>query len=464
MKKHQVVFGAISLIGLIVIGAACAQQPSQATEENWPQWRGPYQNGVSDAKNLPTTWSGSENIVWKTPLPAWSGGTPIIWGDKIFLTSPTKGASESTTQSSEPQRERRGRRGRRGGGGRSPGGDELLLICISRTDGEILWQRELDTGNQLHRKGNDSSPSPVTNGEHVWVVTGNGAVAAFDMEGNEIWKRNLQDDYGRFGLNWGYASSPLLYNGTLIIEVLHGFRTDAPSYIVAFNAATGEELWRQERPTDAFAESPDAYTTPALLEYDGVTQIVISGGDYVTGHQPDTGKEIWRSGGLNPSQEGNYRVVGSPFAVEGIIYAPTRKRPLLALRAGGTGDITDSHLLWKWDGPGAPDVPTPACDGTYFYMVDDRGLVTCLDAKTGEVVWGPERTAQGTVSSSPILADDKLYITNEYAVTTVIAAGPTFKVLATNELDGSYTLSSPAVSDSQLFMRTGTHLYCIGAE
>ena len=462
MKKQQILAGVLSLITLIVIGNVWAQQPPQAIEENWPQWRGPYQSGVSDAKNLPTTWSGTENIVWKTSLPAWSGGTPIIWGDKIFLTSPAKGTEESATPPPEPRRVRR--RGRRGGGGRSPGGDELLLICISRTDGNILWQRELDTGNQLHRKGNDSSPSPVTDGKHVWVVTGNGAVAAFDMEGNEIWKRNLQDDYGRFGLNWGYASSPLLYNGTLIIEVLHGFRTDDPSYIVAFNAATGEELWRQERPTDAFAESPDAYTTPALLEYDGVTQIVISGGDYVTGHQPDTGKEIWRSGGLNPSQEGNYRVVGSPLAVEGIIYAPTRKKPLLALRAGGTGDITDSHLLWKWDGPGAPDVPTPTCDGTYFYMVDDRGLVTCLDAKTGEVVWGPEHTAQGTVSSSPILADGKLYITNEYAVTTVIAAGPAFKVLATNELDGSYTLSSPAVSDSQLFMRTGTHLYCIGTE
>ena len=263
---------------------------------------------------------------------------------------------------------------------------------------------------------------------------------------------------------WGYASSPLLYNGTLIIEVLHGYRTDDPSYIVAFNATTGEEMWRQERPTDALSESPDAYTTPALLKHNGVTQIVISGGDYVTGHQPDTGKEIWRSGGLNPHQERNYRVVGSPFVVDGIIYAPTRKRPLLALRAGGTGDITDSHLVWKWDGAGAPDVPTPACDGTYFYMVDDRGLATCLDAKTGQVVWGPERTAQGTVSASPILADGKLYITNEYGVTTVIAAGPTFKILATNELDGSYTLSSFAASGSQLFMRTGTHLYCIGTE
>ncbi len=463
MKKYRIPSVTLFLIGLVTIGTAWIQSPSQATGENWPQWRGPYQTGVSDAENLPTRWSGTENIVWKTALPAWSGGTPIVWGDKIFLTSPTQGTGEVTTQPPEPRRGRRGRRGGRGGG-RSPGGDELLLLCISRTGGNILWQRELDTGNQLHRKGNDSSPSPVTDGKHVWVVTGTGAVAAFDMEGNEAWKRNLQDDYGRFGLMWGYASSPLLYKGTLIIEVLHGYRTDDPSYIVAFNAATGEEVWRQERPTDAFAESPDAYTTPALLKYNGTTQVVISGGDYVTGHDPDTGTEIWRSGGLNPHQEGNYRVVGSPLVVEGIIYAPTRKRPLLALRAGGTGDITDTHLLWKWDGAGAPDVPTPVCDGTHFYMVDDRGLATCLNAKTGEVVWGPERTAQGTVSASPILADGKLYITNEYGVTTVIAAGPAFKILATNELDGSYTLSSPAISGSNLFIRTGTHLYCIGAE
>ena len=463
MKKYRIPSVTLFLIGLVTIGTAWVQSPSQATGENWPQWRGPYQTGVSDAENLPTTWSGTENIVWKTALPAWSGGTPIVWGDKIFLTSPTQGTGEVTTQPPEPRRGRRGRRGGRGGG-RSPGGDELLLLCISRTGGDIVWQRELDTGNQLHRKGNDSSPSPVTDGKHVWVVTGTGAVAAFDMEGKEAWKRNLQDDYGKFGLNWGYASSPLLYDRMLIIEVLHGYRTDDPSYIVAFDASSGREMWRQERSTDAFAESPDAYTTPALLEHNGTTQIVISGGDYVTGHNPETGKEIWRSGGLNPHQEGNYRVVGSPLVVEGIIYAPTRKRPLLALRAGGTGDITDSHLLWKWEGAGAPDVPTPVCDGTHFYMVDDRGLATCLNAKTGEVVWGPERTAQGTVSASPILADGKLYITNEYGITTVIAAGPAFKILATNELDGSYTLSSPAVSGSNLFIRTGTHLYCIGTE
>ena len=223
-------------------------------------------------------------------------------------------------------------------------------------------------------------------------------------------------------------------------------------------------MWRQERPTDAVAESPDAYTTPALLEHGGKSQIVISGGDYVTGHDPLSGREVWRAGGLNPERRGNYRVVGSPFVVGDMIYAPTRKRPLLALRAGGTGEVTDSHLVWKWEGAGAPDVPTPVSDGKYFYMVDDKGLVTCLSAPAGTVVWGPERTALGTVSASPILADGKVYFINENAVTTVLAAGPRFEALATNELDGSYTLSSPAVSGSRLFLRTGTHLYCIISE
>jgi outer membrane protein assembly factor BamB len=253
----------------------------------------------------------------------------------------------------------------------------------------------------------------------------------------------------------------LLYNGKLIIEVLHGMRTDDPSYIVALDALAGEEVWRQERLTDASGESPDAYTTPALLRHGGKTQVVITGGDYVTGHDPETGVEVWRVGGLNPDGARNYRIVGSPVVVDGMIYAPTRRRPLLALSARGAVAMKDA-LVWKWDGPGAPDVPTPVCDGTYFYMVEDRGRVTCLNAKTGEVVWGPERTARGAVSASPVLADGKLYLLNEGAVTTVVAADPEFRILATNELDGTYTLSSPIVSGSQLFIRTATHLYCIG--
>jgi outer membrane protein assembly factor BamB len=312
-------------------------------------------------------------------------------------------------------------------------------------------------------KQNASSPSPVTDGKHVWVVTGTGAVTAFTMEGQEVWKRSLQKDYGSFGLNWGYASSPLLYNGKIIIEVLHGNNTDDPSYVVALEGLTGKPLWRIERPTDAVRESPDAYTTPALLVHEGKPQIVVSGGDYVTGHDPTTGKELWRAGGLNPRKAPNYRIVASPVVKDGFIYAPSRNRPLLAVKAGGAGDVTETHVAWKWEEPGGPDVPTPVSDGKHLFMIDDRGMATCLDAKTGKLIWGPERTAVGTVSASPLLADGRIYIINESAVTTVLAAGPEFKILATNQLDGEYTLSSFAVSGKNLFVRTGGHLYRIGA-
>ena len=409
-------------------------------EINWPQWRGPDQNRVSSAENLPTSWSLEENMVWKVELPSWSGSTPIIWEDRIFVTSPSPPLTDQDEHS---------------------GGQDLLMLCLSKADGKELWRVELDKGNALYRKQNNTTPSPVTDGQHVWVLTGTGVLTSLDMDGKLIWKRDLQEDYGYFGLNWGYGSSPMLYDGKVIVEVLHGMKTDDPSYVVAFDSANGKEIWREERPTDAIRESPDAYTTPTLLQHDGKTQIVISGGDYVTGHDPDTGKELWRAGGLNPRRRGNYRIVASPIVVDGMVYAPTRNRPLLALPAGGTGDLTD-QVIWSWSGAGSPDVPTPVCDGKYFYMVDDKGLITCLNAKSGEVIWGPERTAQGTVSASPLLADGKVYTLNENAVASVVAAGPEFKLLGTNELDGTYTLSSPVVSGSEIFIRTATHLYCIG--
>ena len=271
-------------------------------------------------------------------------------------------------------------------------------------------------------------------------MTGTGVVAAFTMEGEPVWRRDLQAEFGEFGLMWGYASSPALHGGRLIVEVLHGMRTDAPSYVAAFDGATGELAWRVERPTDAPAESPDAYTTPAVLSTGAGEQIVVSGGDYLTGHDPASGRELWRVGGLNPGREGNYRIVGSPIAVGGMVYAQSRKKPLLAFRVGEEGRVGQDDLAWRWEGAGAPDVPTAACDGTHFYMVDDRGLATALDARTGRVVWGPERTAQGRVSASPVVADGKLYVLNEDGVTTVLAAGAEYGHLATNPLDGSFTL------------------------
>jgi outer membrane protein assembly factor BamB len=186
---------------------------------------------------------------------------------------------------------------------------------------------------------------------------------------------------------------------------------------------------------------------------------VITGGDCVTGHDLGSGKELWRANGLNPENNPFYRIVASPVVYDDIIYAPTRVKPLLALRAGGRGDISSSHLLWST--ANGPDVPTPVTDGKYFYVVNDRGIVWCLDAKTGSEIYGPQRLKPGTYSSSPVLADGKIYVTNEEGLTSVIKAGAQFEVLSENPLN-DYCLSSPAISDGQIFIRTATNLYCIG--
>ncbi len=462
---------ALVISGLVLVASA------QGQSTDWPSWRGPRGDGTSAAIQLPTEWSLEKNIVWKTALPSWSGATPILIGDRIFLTSPSqvtpeeraKAEAEAARQREEREQggRRGGRRGRGGfgrGGGRHPGGQELLLLCLSKTDGALMWQKQIDSGNQLFMKGNSSSPSPVTDGRHVWVVTGNGQVTAFDLDGSEVWKTNLQEAYGQFGLNWGYASSPLLHDGLLVIEVLQGMRTDDPSYVIAFEAATGKVKWKVDRPTDAPRESPDAYTTPLLVERGEHKQIVISGGDYVTGHDFGTGAELWRVPGLNPRQASNYRIVASPILAGDVIVAPSRVRPMLGIALDDKMRPNAESIAWRFEDRGGPDVPTPTTDGERVYVIDDSGMATCLDAKTGKVVWGPERTTSGRVSSSPLLADGKIYFTTEEGQTVVLSAGAKYQKLAENELDGSYTLASPVASGQRLYIRTGDHLYCIGAK
>jgi outer membrane protein assembly factor BamB len=395
--------------------------------DNWPQWRGPGLNGVSNEKNLPVKWTTEENVSWKVSLPGSSGSTPIIWRDRIFLN-----VAE---------------------------GDNLFLWSLNKSNGEVLWKKPLGAGNVKMRKQNMSSPSPVTDGRSVYVMTGTGILKGFDFNGKELWTRDIQKDYGQFGLQWGYASSPLLHEDSLYVQVLHGMKTDDASYVMRIDKKNGKTLWKVDRPTNAIRESPDSYTTPALLRYGKTTEIVITGGDCVTGHDQATGKELWRANGLNPDNNPSYRIVASPIIFDNIIYAPTRIKPLLALKAGGRGDITSSHVLWS-TGNG-PDVPTPVTDGKYFYVVNDRGIMFCLDAKTGAEVYANQRIKPGTYSGSPVLADGKIYITNEDGLTTVVAAGPKFEVLAENPLS-DYVLSSPAISDGQIFIRTAQHLYAIG--
>lgn len=414
----RLVFSAVAALGAAALAGAA----------DWPQWRGPALDGTSPETRLPVRWTTTENVAWRLALPDRSGSTPIVSGDRVYLSLAS--------------------------------GDALSLWAIDRRTGKVEWRRPLGAGNVTLRKHNMSSPSPVTDGRMVWVITGTGVLRAFEWNGGQKWSRDLQAEYGAFGLNWGYASSPLLLDGDLVVQVLHGMKTDDPSYVLRVDGATGKTKWKVQRPTKAVMEAPDSYTTPAVVRATARPEIVITGGDAVTGHDPKTGRELWRADALNPGREPWYRIVASPVVHGDLVVAPTRVKPMLALRAGGEGDVVPSRIVWSFDS--GPDVPTPTTDGKYLYIVGDKGIAWCLDLFTGKPVYGPERLRTGTYSASPVLADGKIYVTSEEGVTSVLAAGPAFRVLAENAME-EYTLSTIAVARGQLFLRTAQHLYAIGA-
>jgi len=427
------------LLLLFVVSTLCG------AADNWPQWRGPNLNGTTDAGDLALTWSTTDNVVWRTRLPSWAAATPIIWGDTVFVTSAEEGSSLNRPNSR-----------------RSEGGDDkrdrLFLIALNRKTGAIRWQQSIGRGNRIGNKQNMASPSPVTDGEHVWVMNGNGELRSFDFAGRQIWQRDIQEDYGKFGVQFGYASSPLLHDGVLYLQNLQGFHTDDPSYLLAIDGETGKTIWKVDRPTDALHESPDSYSTASLADVDGELQLIVSGGNYVTGHDLTAGKELWRAGGLNPSDDTNYRTIASSLVVGDVVLVPSRRRPFIAFRTDGKGDVTESKKLWSTDY--GPDVPTPTSDGERLYIIDDKGIALSLKVSDGSTVWDRSRLEPGTYSASPLLADGKIYATSEDGTTTVLKAGDTFEILAVNRLD-DYTLASPAAVGNQLFIRTAEYLYCI---
>jgi len=384
-------------------------------------------NGVSDEKNVPLRWGTAENVQWKLALPGRSGSTPIVWGDRIFVNVTER--------------------------------DRIELWCVNRKNGQVMWKKFLGGGNQLKMKHNMSTPSPVTDGQSLWVMTGTGLLRRFDFNGNELWMRDVQKDYGAFGILWGYGSSPLLHEDSLYVQVLHGMLTDDPSYVLRIDKQTGKTLWRVVRPTNAIRESPDSYTTPAIVRTKAGLELVVSGGDCVTGHDLASGKELWRMNGLNPQNNPSYRIVASVLVLDDLLFVPSRERPLLAMRAGGRGDVSKSHLIWSTNN--GPDVPTPVTDGQYLYIVRDNGVVFCYDARTGAEVYGRQRVPPGTYSASPVLVDGRIYVTSEDGLTTVLRAGSKFEILAQNNLD-DYTLSSPVFVNGQIFIRTDSALWAIG--
>lgn len=410
---------------------------------DWPQWRGPFFNGSTDETNLPTFFSKSSNVLWVAELPGPAAATPIVWGDRVFV---------STTDLQSRS---------------------LHALALDRRSGRKLWQQKVSDGFARDDRSNFAGNSPVTDGQRVIFYYGNGALAAFDFEGRPLWSTNL----GPFAFLWTYSSSPLLYGGRLYIQILQRDvpvwgrgRVDGPieSWLVALDPGTGRELWRQVRPSEARQESREAYSTPIPHTHAGQTELLVVGGDCITGHDPATGQELWRWGTWNPARISHWRLVPSPVAAEGVALACAPKGgSVYAVKLGLRGRLTDSALAWRSQAPGvSTDVSTPLFyRGAFWVLNSDRRTLACVRPSSGEVIWSESLESRTKIEASPTGADGKIYVINHQGEVLVVSAQAPFTLLHRAEFgdDGDRNVrSSIAVARGALFIRTGRKLYCVG--
>ena len=395
---------------------------------NWDRWRGPNNDGISQATNAPIQWGQTENVQWRFPLLGEAASTPVVWEDNIFLTSTE--------------------------------GDALVLMCIS-TEGEELWKRTIAHGNRVVRRGegNFAAPSPVTNGEHVWAFFGTGDLVCYDFQGNEVWHTNLAKRYGRFNLYFVMATTPLLDKDRLYMQLIHS----GAWLVLALDKMTGEEIWKHKRKSDATEECEHAYTSPILYRDAEREYLVVHGADYVTAHSLEDGSEIWRCGDLNPKRNYNYtlRFVASPVATEGLIVVPSAKNgPVVGIDPAAQGDVTNSKWQrWKLR-QGTPDVPSPLIHDGLVYLCRENGDLICLDAETGQQLYR-ERTHRHRHRASPVYANGYIYLTSRDGVITVVKAGREFEVVASNSM-GETIAASPVITNKALYLRSYEALYAIG--
>ncbi len=407
--------------------------------ENWPQWRGTFFNGSTKESNLPTNII--ENTLWVAKMPGPGPSTPIVWEDKVFVT-----AGEIDTK-------------------------KLWAICLDRKSGQELWKHEIGIGFDSRNGNNGAAPSPVTDGKNVYFLFGTGDLRAYDMNGRELWRRNIQKDHGTFQHKFYYGGSPLLYNDRIYLSVIHEYtnaeeepgKPKPMSYLLCIDAKTGKDIWKYERKTDAVSESMDAYTTPYPFEGKNGLLIITAGADYVIAHDPRDGREIWRWGNLNPRGNRNFRLVPTVVSSdELVIFCQPRGGVLFALDGNKTGQLSEKDLTWVFRG-NVPDVCSPlVIDGKLFILDGDRRTMTCLNPKTGDVIWSEKLGVNDVFQSSPTSADGKIYCISIRGQIVVLSARDTFEVLSRENLDEGECRSSIAISHGQLFIKTSENLYCIG--
>lgn len=401
--------------------AAVVLQLSPARADNWPAWRGPTGQGFSAEKNLPTKWSATQNVKWKIELPDAGNSTPIVWGDKIFLTQATEK------------------------------GKKRALYCLSRKDGSKLWEKVVafDGKEQIHGTNTYCAASPVTDGERVVAFHGSAGMYCYDLSGKELWSKA----FGPCDHIWGSAASPVIHNDL----VIHNFGPHATSFLVALDKKTGAEKWKVEehKASDYYG----SWSTPVVAKAGARTELVVSWPGQVKSYEPESGKLLWSSKGLE-KEGGNDRLTYTSALVSDkyVFAAAGYGGAAIGLRTGGSGDVTDSHRLFR-AAKNPQRIGSGVIIGDHAYVVNEPGVV-CLDLKTGKQLW--DKNVQGGSWSSIVHAGGRLYLTSQRGETLVFAAKPDeYEEVAANRLDGATMRASIAASDGELYLRTYKHLWCI---
>ncbi len=430
-----------------VILAASMAAPASATDLNWPQFRGPEGQGITRETGLPLEWTDTKNVLWKTEVPGRGHSSPIVWGNRIFLTTALEGdvvpgakAMKHTIDGEDFQHPD------------GVGADHkhtFKVLALDATSGKILWERAAWEGTPVdtrHRRGSFASPTAATDGKALFAYFGSEGLYAYDLEGKLLWKF-MPGAIGTLGV--GVGTSPLLYKDVVILQADedNGDR----SFIAGLDRETGKEVWRVARKVQV------SWATPVIVKANGRDELVTSGTEFIIAYDPATGKELWRMRGLESN------AVPSPVTGADVVVlsAGYPAKLALAVRPGGAGDVTDSRVLWKYT-KGTAYVPSPILYDGFVYLMTDKGLLTCLDAKTGEVKYeGGRPPVPASFMASPIAVDGKLLLMSQDGDTFVIKAGPAHEVLRTNPL-GEPINASAAVSQGRIFIRGERHLFAIG--
>ena len=391
---------------------------NSAFADNWPNWRGPNGNGTVQGE-YPTTWSDDENVAWKVPMISSAGSTPIVWGDQIFLTAAQNGKN--------------------------------VVQCLNLS-GQELWRVALSAEVEgKHKKGSGCNPSPVTDGEHVYVYYKSGDLACLSLDGKIVWRHNLQGDFAEDTLWWDLGTSPILSRDYVIVACVQS----GPSYLAAWNRKTGELAWKVDRMLGAPEEANQTYSTPFVVEHNGKELLIVLGADHVTAHAVADGAELWRVGGMNPEGDKYFRSISSPVIVDRVVIAPYARGTTL------TAIDLEGKVIWNETAISA-DVPTPAALGDHVFVCADKGRFACLEAKTGQIVWeantGKHRNA---FSASPIVAGRRLYLAREDGTVFVYEIDGEHRLLAENSLS-EFTVATPVFVRGRILLRTADHLFCIG--